>query len=130
MGVSPSPNGMLSPWFFFRSLMCRVTMRSWCFLRKPTASWLAAVKWPMSRFVQMYSEVAIAFSRSSAVANSLGSIREWLCMPTRILCLVAAVAMRGTVFWLAEAVMTFAPIAFAISNPRSTSASVKSSWKL
>ena len=77
----------------------------------------------------MYRPSFIAFSKSSGVANSFGSIREWLCMPTRILCRAAtgATARRSE---FDDAVITGAPSALAISKPRSISASVKSSWKL
>ena len=114
IGLSPWPNGMLGPSSFLRSLMCSVTIRPWCLFRNATASWLAAVKWPMSRLTQMYSEdVAIAFSKSAAVAHSFGSRREWLWSPTRIFCFLATASMRGVVFWFDDAVITFAPTAFA-----------------
>src|SRR5688572_5857867 len=65
-----------------------------------------------------------------AVANSLGSIREWLCMPTTILWRLAAAATLGVVLMFDDEVITGAPSAFAISKPRSISTSEKLSVKL
>ena len=56
-------------------------------------------------------------SRLFGVANSFGSIREWLCMPTGILRRAAAVAIRATIAMLAEAVISAVPSAVVISKP-------------
>ena len=72
----------------------------------------------------------IAFSKSSGVANSFGSILEWLCMATVRPCFLATGATRSTTFWLAEAVIAGTPMALAMANPRSISSSEKSSLKL
>src|SRR2546425_12795627 len=116
MGVSPSPQGTLGPWFFLRSFKCRLVMRAWCSLIYATASKLAAVKWPISRLAPMYLPYDMAVAKISGVANSFGSGRlEWPCPPKMILyfsgngatrlgtltCVVEEVALtpRGLAMW-------------------------------
>ena len=69
-------------------------------------------------------------TRLSGVANSLGTRREWLCMPTGMRWRAATGATRAVVAMFDDEVITGAPRVRAISNARSISASAKSSRML